>query len=64
MPEIDIYSQNKGKEHFNYGFLEIFCNDIDGTVYMRVDNGMIYSTSFMLPIAESFSNFLNKILNE
>lgn len=62
--EIDLYEQNSRKEHFRYGFLEMFNNDIDGTIFIRSDNGKIYNASFMQPIAESFNEFILKIINE
>ncbi|QUH28552.1 SMI1/KNR4 family protein [Vallitalea guaymasensis] len=62
MPSIDIAEQNIGKEHFRYGFLEIFCNDIDGTIFLRPDNGRIYNASFQEPIADSFKKFVEMLL--
>jgi len=61
--ELDIYTNNKDKEHFKYGFLEIFSNDIDGAVYLRPDTGAIYSF-FNIPMANSFSEFIELLLNE
>jgi len=63
MPEIDIYTKNHQKEHLQYGFLEIFNNDIDGTVYIRLDNGKVY-IDFIEPVAESISDFIDKLLSE
>ncbi len=53
MPEIDLYEQNKYKEHFRYGFLMFFSNDIDGQVFLRPDSGAIYTAAFDRPIADS-----------
>ena len=58
---LDLYSQNKYKDHFNYGFLEIFANDIDGTVYLRPDTGAIY-LGFSEPAAKSFTDYVEKVL--
>lgn len=58
---LDLYSNNKYKEHFNYGFLEIFSNDIDGTFYLRTDTGAIYR-GFSEPAANSFTDFVEKVL--
>lgn len=60
---LDLYIQNHGKEHLRYGFLEIFNNDIDGTIFLRLDNGKIYNGAFQAPIAESFTDFIQKILS-
>ena len=59
---LDIYNQNKSKEHFRYGFLEIFSNDIDGTIYIRPDTGMVYNASFEKAIASSFTEFVKIVL--
>ncbi len=61
---IDLYTQNNMKEHFRYGFIEIFNNDIDGTIYIRTDNGKVYDASFVSPIAESFYQFIEKLIRE
>jgi len=58
---LDLYSNNKYKEHFNYGFLEIFSNDIDGTIYLRPDTGAIYR-DFSQPAAKSFTDFVEEVL--
>ncbi|MBU1218201.1 SMI1/KNR4 family protein [Myxococcota bacterium] len=60
----DIYSQNKSKEHFRYGFLEIFANDIDGTIYIRPDTGAVYNSDFGEPIAKSFTEFVEILLRQ
>lgn len=62
--EIDLYTQNKNKDHFNYGFLEIFTNDIDGTIFLRPDTGAVYNAFFTKPIAISFGSFVELILKE
>ena len=54
---LDIYSQNKSKEHFRHGFLEVFANDIDGVIYIRPDTGAVYNASFAEPLAKSFTDF-------
>ena len=59
---LDIYSQNKSKDHFRYGFLEIFANDIDGTIYIRPDTGAVYNASFGEPLAKSFTEFVKIVL--
>lgn len=61
---LDIYEQNKSKEHFRYGFLEVFSNDIDGTIFIRPDTGNVYNASFTQPIAKSFTEFVAKVLSE
>ena len=58
---IDLYSNNKEKEHFNNGFLEIFANDIDGLVYLRPDTGSVY-IDFKEPVAKSFTEFVERVL--
>jgi hypothetical protein len=66
-PEIkrlDIYEKNKHKEHFKFGFLEVFSNDIDGTVYIRPDTGNVYNASFSMPIAKSFTEFVASVIKE
>ncbi len=60
--EFDIYAQNKHEEHFKYGFLLVFSNDIDGTIFIRPDNGAVYNASFVKPIASSFTEFVKKVL--
>ncbi|WMS86584.1 SMI1/KNR4 family protein [Pleionea litopenaei] len=62
--QLDIYEQNRDKEHFHYGFLEIFSNDIDGTIYIRPDTGNVYNASFTQPIAKSFTEFVAKVISE
>ncbi len=59
---IDIYNNNKYKEHFRYGFLEVFSNDIDGTVFIRPDSGAVYDASYSTPIAKSFTDFVKMVL--
>ena len=59
---LDIYTQNKSKEHFRHGFLEVFANDIDGVIYIRPDTGAVYNASFEKPIASSFTEFLKIVL--
>lgn len=61
MQDIDLYASNKHKEHFNYGFLEIFRSDIDGCVYLRPDTGAVY-IGFSEPAAKSFTEFVEKVL--
>ena len=61
---IDLYSQNKSKDHFRHGFLEVFANDIDGTIYIRTDTGAIYNASFTKPIANSFTEFIEIIIKQ
>jgi hypothetical protein len=61
---LDIYSQNKSKEHFLYGFLEIFANDIDGTIYIRPDTGAVYNASFGKPLANSFTDFVEILFGQ
>ena len=66
-PEIarlDIYEQNKHKEHFRYGFLMVFSSDIDGTIYIRPDTGNVYNASFTFPVAKSFTEFVENVLKE
>jgi hypothetical protein len=61
---LDLYSQNKAKDHFRYGFFEVFANDIDGVIYIRPDTGMIYDASFAKPIAKSFTDFVTILLSQ
>jgi len=61
---LDIYSQNKYKEHFRHGFLEIFANDIDGTIYIRPDTGAVYNARFGRPLANSFTEFVEVLLGQ
>jgi hypothetical protein len=61
---LDLYNQNKSKEHFRHGFLEVFANDIDGVVYIRPDTGAVYNASFSKPIAKSFAEFVDLIVNQ
>lgn len=58
---IDLYSNNKDKEHFNNGFLEFFANDLDGLVYLRPDTGSVY-IDFKEPAAKSFTEFVERVL--
>ncbi|MCP4326429.1 MAG: SMI1/KNR4 family protein [Alteromonadales bacterium] len=60
--EIDILTQNMNKEHFKNGFLELFVNDIDGTIYIRHDTGAVYNATFEAPIAQSFTQFVEAVL--
>ncbi|WP_016956368.1 hypothetical protein [Catenovulum agarivorans] len=60
--EIDIYTQNMHKEHFNNGFLELFANDIDGTIYIQLKTGAVFNSTFEVPIAPSFTKFVEAIL--
>ena len=62
--EIDIYARNHGEEHFRYGFLAIFANDIDGEVFLRPDSGAIYNAAFQKPIARSFNEFVELLLSQ
>ena len=61
---IDLYAQNKNKEHFRYGFIEVFCNDIDGTIYIRPDTGAVYNAAFGQPIAKTFTDFIEVLLSQ
>jgi hypothetical protein len=60
---IDLYSQNKHQEHFKYGFLAVFNSDIDGTLFLRQENGAVYNASFSQPIATSFTGFIKDVLS-
>ena len=62
--DIDLYSQNKDKAHFDYGFLYIFHSDIDGGIYLRPDTGAIYNSFFRSPVAKNLLDFIEKILSE
>lgn len=62
MTHIDIYTQNKYEDHFHYGFLAIFSNDIDGTIFIRPDSGAIYNASYSVPLAQNFTEFVRTIL--
>ena len=57
-----LYTQNKHEDHFHYGFLAIFSNDIDGTVFIRPDSGAIYNASYSVPLAQNFTEFVRMIL--
>ncbi len=59
---LDLYTQNKYKEHFNHGFLAIFNNDLDGTVFLRPDTGAIY-LGFSEPAEKSFTDYVHRALN-
>ncbi len=61
---IDLYRQNKSKDHFRDGFLEVFANDIDGTIYIRTDTGAVYNAGFAKPIANSFTEFIEIIIKQ
>ena len=61
---IDLYRQNKSKDHFRYGFLEVFASDIDGTIYIRTDTGAVYNAGFAKPIANSFAEFIEIIIKQ
>ena len=61
---IDLYSQNKSKDHFHRGFLEVFANDIDGVVYIRTGTGAVYNAGFGQPIARSFTDFVEIFLKQ
>lgn len=61
---IDLYTQNKNKDHFKYGFLEFFTNDLDGTMFLRPDTGAVYNAAFMKPVSSSFSEFVKYIIAE
>lgn len=60
----DLYTQNKNKEHLRYGFLEVFANDIDGTIYIRPDTGEVYTSGFEKPVATSFTDFVELLLSQ
>jgi hypothetical protein len=62
MTHIDIYTQNKHEDHFYYGFVAIFTNDIDGTIFIRPDSGAIYNASYSVPLAKNFTEFVRMIL--
>jgi hypothetical protein len=62
--DIDLYTQNKDKEHFKYGFLYIFHSDIDSAIYLRPDTGAIYNGSFGNPVANDLFGFIKKVLSE
>ena len=62
--ELDLYKQNQGKEHLRHGFLEVFANDIDGTIYIRPDTGAVYNAGFGSPIANSFSDYVSTVLGQ
>ncbi len=64
LEDVDLYTQNKNKEHLPYGFLEVFANDIDGTIYIRPDTGAVYTAGFGKPIAKSFTGFTEELLSQ
>ena len=64
VPEVDLYTQNKHSEHLRHGFLEVFCNDIDGAVFIRPDTGAVYNASFSKPIAGNFTAFVKVVLSD
>jgi len=59
---LDLYSQNKYKDHFDYGFLWVFSNDIDGEVYIRPDTGAVY-LGFAKPVAKNFTEYVEMVLS-
>ncbi|MEE9303365.1 MAG: SMI1/KNR4 family protein [Thiotrichaceae bacterium] len=64
LKELDLYARNKNADHFKYGFLAIFANDIDGMIFLRADTGSIYNALFLTPVAGSFGGFVEMILEE
>lgn len=61
---IDLYTANKFQEHFRYGFLNVFTNDLDGTIFIRPDTGAVYNASFITPLAASFTEFVEYVLTD
>ena len=61
---IDLYSQNKSKDHFRQGFLEVFASDIDGVIYIHIDTGAVYNAGLAKPMAGSFTEFVDKIMKQ
>jgi len=54
---------NKDNEHFQEGLIEFFSNDIDGTFYIHKDSGKVFLNSNGDIYAESFSEFINRMVN-
>lgn len=58
-----IYYQNKNNEDLNKGYLEFFSNDIDGVFYMNIYSGEISLNSIENKFANSFNQFVLRMLN-
>jgi hypothetical protein len=59
---LDLYQNNKHQEHLKYGFLEVFSNSIDGSIYIRPDSGAVYTAGYQQPIALNFTEYVRMIL--
>jgi hypothetical protein len=48
--------------HLKDGFLEFFSNDIDGTFYLNIENCKIDINGTEKESANTFADFINKLL--
>lgn len=55
---------NKKNEFLSDGYLEFFSNDLDGVYYLKLNSGEVFLNSKEIFFADSFSAFLNKLVDE
>ncbi len=55
--------QNQNNQYLEQGFLEFFSNDIDGWFYINIDNGKVYLREIDNLFANSFNDFIVKMLS-
>ncbi len=58
-----LHWMNKDNELLQEGLIEFFSNDIDGTFYIHKDSGKVFLNSNEIIYAESFSEFINRMVN-
>ncbi len=59
-----LHWMNKDNELLKEGLIEFFSNDIEGTFYIHKDSGMVFLNGNEDIYAESFSEFVNKMVEE
>ena len=59
-----LHWMNKNNKELSKGYFEFFSNDIDGRFYLNNKTGKIYQNSTENEFADSFSKFIDKLLNE
>ena len=64
IPCAGLHWMNAKNELLKSGFIKFFSNDIDGVFYIHQTTGIVYLNSENTKYAESFCNFINKILDD
>lgn len=64
IPCLGLHWMNRNNEKLRRGFIQFFSNDIDGTFYIHNATGKVYLNHVDFEFANSFSEFIDKLLDD